>query len=364
MKDLVHEAQHADGGDQTPHTFVHSHTFLNCAGAPGSNTALNMPKIDFHQHCRHEDEVGLEELLKVNADWNVERCVLLALRPLGSTREEVSRRNDWVLMMSQKFPQIVPFVTVIEDDHAAPRMFQACLARGAKGLKLIGWHSSFIERHDYDLRHPSLMEVYRVAEEWQVPVLAHVFVGFVGKKDYIADLDVIMTTFPRLRFVLAHFGLGFDDHNFPSLERLIAKHSSLYVDTSFYGGYKEVWFSRVSNHARELRRLVLRFPRQVLFGSDVFADSRHQSGVTYSRALRSSASLLQFDTFACLEFERTKFFDHMEYDRFGPVNYDPMNLKGLDLAGNDEVLWRILRDNALGVLGLARKNDTCERATD
>lgn len=354
VQDLVHDVPPDSDGKQAQHSFCHSDTFLNYADSHGVPTALNMPKIDFHQHCRHEDQAGLEELLKTNAEWNVERCVLLALRPLiGSTRDEVMRRNDWVLLMARTFPQVVPFVTIIEDDPMSPRMFVDCLEKGAKGLKLIGWHSAFIEKYDYDLCNPALMEVYRIAAARSVPVLAHVFVGMSGaKRDYAADIDTIMTSFPRLRFVLAHLGLGFDEGSLPSLEYLAEKHRRLYFDTSFYGGYKEVWFSRVSNRADVLKRFVLRFPRQVLFGSDVFADSRHLGEVSYSRALRSSASLLQFNTFACLEFRRTDHFEHIEYDKFGPVNFDPLRLRGLDLAGNQEVLRRCIRENAMEVLGL------------
>lgn len=86
------------------------------------------------------DEEGLEALLAANKSWGVKRCVLLSLRLPKTGRRDVRARNDWVLAMAQKHTEIVPFVTVIEDDPKAAVMFQDYVSRGAKGLKLIGWH--------------------------------------------------------------------------------------------------------------------------------------------------------------------------------------------------------------------------------
>ena len=62
-------------------------------------------------------------------------------------RRDVRRRNDWVLAMGEKYPgEVVPFVTVIEDDPRSPQMFASALNRGAKGLKLIGWHSAYVKK--------------------------------------------------------------------------------------------------------------------------------------------------------------------------------------------------------------------------
>merc|ERR1719446_1340825 len=146
--------------------------------------------------------------------------------------------------MAHKHPSLIPFVTVIEDDSLAPEMFSECLDRGAKGLKLIGWHSNYIKQFDYDLRLPSLMEVFRLAESSQVPVLIHLWLGYSKtKRNYVEDLDAILTEMPRLRFVLAHFGLGFDPETLPLLTRLASRHRNLYFDTSLYGSFCEVWFS-------------------------------------------------------------------------------------------------------------------------
>jgi hypothetical protein len=98
-------------------------------------TSLGLPKIDFHQHCTTGDEEGLALLLRSNAACNVERAVLLALRNPG---EDASRANDFVLAAAAKHPTIIAFATVVEDDPHAADVLSDAIARGARGLKLIG----------------------------------------------------------------------------------------------------------------------------------------------------------------------------------------------------------------------------------
>lgn len=314
-----------------------------------------MSKIDFHQHCTHDDEEGLTALLECMDEWKVERGVLLCLRLIGDTRKDVKKRNDWVLTMARKYPdQIVPFCTVIEDDPKAPQMFEECLNGGAKGLKLIGWHSDYIKKHDYDLRHPSLMQIYRIAAARGVPVLAHIWIGYSDTKhDYLRDLDFILAENPSLVFVLAHFGLGFDPQSLPGLDILASKYPNLYFDTSLYGAHCELWFARASNQAEALGKFVRAYPDQILFGSDVFA-SRLKRSYEYTDALRGSVGLVELEELACPEFRKTEYFQNNMYDKYGKVDFDPYHLCGLQVDASKELdlLEKIMYGNAARILGL------------
>jgi len=316
-----------------------------------------MSKIDFHQHCTHDDEEGLGQLLECNKEWTVERGVLLCLRLIGDTRKDVKRRNEWVLAMGKKYPdQVVPFCTVIEDDPKAPQMFEECLNAGAKGLKLIGWHSDYIKKHDYNLRHPSLLEIYRKAAARGVPVLAHIWIGYSDTKhDYLCDLDLILTENPSLIFVLAHFGLGFDPLSLPGLEILASKHPLLHFDTSLYGAHCELWFSRASNQAKALGNFVRAFPNQVLFGSDVFA-TRMKRPYEYNDALRGSVALVELEELACPEFRKTEYFTNNFSDKYGRVDFNPYHLFGLNVNVNEELelLEKIMYENAAKILKLPK----------
>jgi len=260
--------------------------------------------------------------------------------------------------MGQKYPdQIVPFCTVIEDDPRAPKMFEECLHAGARGLKLIGWHSDYIKKHDYDLRHPSLMAIYRIAAARGVPVLAHIWIGYPDTKyDYISDLDQILTENPSLIFVLAHFGLGFDPLSLPSLKTLVSKHPNLYFDTSLYGAHCELWFARASNQAEALGEFVRMFPSQILFGSDVFA-SRMKRSCEYIEALRGSVALVELEELACPEFRNTDYFNEKKNEfgfKYGRTKFDPYHLRGLNVNTGEELelLKKILYGNAARILGL------------
>lgn len=311
------------------------------------------PKIDFHQHCISGDEEGLQALLAVNAEWGIERCVLLSLRLIKSTRSDVRSRNDWVLKMASKFPQVVPFVTVIEDDPLASRMFEECLGRGARGLKLIGWHSEYIRKHDYDLCNPALMDVFRLAAAHSVPVLLHLWIGYSKtKRDYCQSLDQILTELPALRLVLAHFGLGFDPENLPDIIKLAQRHRNLYVDTSLYGSNCELWFTRGSNQAGPLASFVRQFPKQVLFGTDIFG-SRLKQPKELTEAMSASISFLTNETLVCEEFKVTDYIARTREDKYGLIAFDPLRLQGLHLEDNPELLTWVFRQNALDILDLA-----------
>jgi predicted TIM-barrel fold metal-dependent hydrolase len=254
--------------------------------------------------------------------------------------------------MGQKYEAVIPFVTVIEDDRGAAEMFKECLEQGAKGLKLIGWHSNYIKMFDYDLRLPSLMQVFRLAEEWEVPVLVHLWLGYSKTtRDYVQDLDGILTEFPRLRFVLAHFGLGFDPDTLPLVTALAERHRNLYFDTSLYGSFCEVWFSRASNQSSPLRDLVCRFPRQILFGTDVFG-SRVKQAKEYHDALRASVGFITKESISCMEFRKTEYFKTQAKDKYGTVVFEPDRIHSLHLGNHEKLLDRIFLQNAKDILKL------------
>ena len=280
-------------------------------------TSVSAMKIDFHQHCVTGDESGLESLLRANRAMGVRKAVLLALRVPGSTAADVTRANDFVLSAAQRHSsELIPFVTIIEDDPNAASMLSECVARGARGLKLIGWSAAFIRAHDYDLCSPVMRSVFEVCEAHCLPVVAHIFTSFseeeqasmrVGEeeqasreeeqasrdskpappsppppaptspppppmqppfkvsatRDYLAEIDQLLSSHPQLILILAHFALGFDASRLPRLHALLARHPNLHIDTSLYGGVS--W--RVRAATLGTRALALHSPRHLHFAA-------------------------------------------------------------------------------------------------
>ena len=310
-------------------------------------------KIDMHQHCTACDDDGLATLLKANKACRVRCAVLLALRPPGSTVADVRRANDWVMSAAARHPsEIVPFITVLEDDPGASAMVREYASKGAKGVKLIGWAERYIKAHDYDLRSEAMLGVWAAAEELHLPVVAHISIGYDPSR-YLADLQDILTKHPKLLLILAHFGLGFDSANLPKLRQLLHDHQTLHIDASLYGGAREKWLHRASNRAEALREVVMAFPNQVLFGTDAFGTKGRAESVL-TNALRASCLLLECDEYACPELLRTAYFDEeggKVDEGYGPRRFEPLRLRGLGLK-EPALLKALLYGNAARILGL------------
>jgi hypothetical protein len=234
-------------------------------------------------------------------------------------------------------------------------MFESAIEHGARGLKLIGWSGTFIKQYDYDLRSSVMKSVFRLAEARRVPILAHVWLGcqHVPHRDYVADLDAIMSEHPELRLILAHWGLGFSAMTLPRLSDLLSRHTNLYLDTSLYGGGRAKWLGRASEHSAALRLLVHEHPGQICFGSDVFGQ-RFMGAQYYEDALRTSYAMVAADEVRARPGEFP--MDPQKFDAeggWGPTTFDARAMRGLGLGGaNPELLGKISADNAASLLGV------------
>lgn len=348
--------------------------------ASSERTLLQAPKIDFHVHCANGDEEGLEALLRSNRSAGISKAVLLSLRSWDASVKDVRHANDWVLSACARHAsELIPFVTILESDEGAAAMLREYVSRGARGLKLIGWTGACIRRFDYDLLGPTMRSVFAVAEECALPVVLHLYLGVAdeaGKpedshngssRDYLAELETLLSAHPRLVLVLAHFGLGFDEVRLPRLNTLLASFPSLHLDTSLYGGAKVKWFGKASNRAGALADTVSRFPRQFLFGTDNFG-SRQRAEHVYHDAVRASCLHLARQRFSCPELLGAA-TEPSEVSRVtgGSASASSTGgrravalgrgaadnrvaLKGLNLASSPNLLRAVLFDNAARLL--------------
>lgn len=346
---------------------------------------LQAEKIDFHVHCASGDEAGLAALLRCNRSTGISKAVLLALRNPQATVEDVRRINDWVLSASARHPsEIVPFVTILESDEHAATMLREYVDRGACGLKLIGWTGACIRQFDYDLLGPTMQAVFQTAEACSLPVLIHLYLGIADEdesqrasagaehailggpyRDYLSELNQLLSAHPGLTLVLAHFGLGFDEKRLPRLHELLARHPNLYLDTSLYGGARVKWFGKASRRAEALAKTVALFPRQVLFGTDNFG-SRQRAERVYRDAVRASCLHLACSRFVCPEFQAAdatgsaaaagareasaRMAGSVGRSRVGTAKDDGAALNGLDLQSSPALLRAVLFENASRLL--------------
>lgn len=280
-------------------------------------------KIDFHQHIY--SSANIQDYLKVMELFNVERAVMLSLRGIGDS-SIYSRSNDFVLGLQQRYPdRIVAYTTIEEEDNNSLNVLKECVRRGARGLKLIGWHLKYIRKYGISLTDKNMYRLYGFCNKEEVPILIHLRLSHDER--YYMDLEKILSDFKNLKIILAHGGM--DLRNTWKLDRLLGKYPNLYFDLSFYGTYHEKWFRHVSKHRDEFRNLILKYSDQVLWGTDVFPSAKR--GYDYLvDAMNCSISLVEKETFVCPAFKKEE------------------ELKGLYLP--PRVLRKIYYKNALKLL--------------
>jgi predicted TIM-barrel fold metal-dependent hydrolase len=125
--------------------------------------------------------------------------------------------------------------------------------------------------------HPVLMEIYRLAGEYRVPVLLHWTIGSraereAGTREGFQALKRVLAGHPATTFILAHLGRGPAPHrenHFAVLEHLLQRYPNLRLDLA--GLHRDLYDEegRLTPFAYELLDLIKRFPRRFLLGLDL-----------------------------------------------------------------------------------------------
>jgi len=147
---------------------------------------------------------------------------------------------------------------------------------------------------------PGLMELYRLAAEFQVPVLIHWTIGSLsekepGTKPSYQQLKKALGTNPKTLFILAHCGKGPPPlrQNFEDiLDYLLKQYKNLHLDIS---GLQDDLFAddgTTTTFGKLLMRLIEKYPHQFMLGFDL-----GEPGALFSEA---SATIKLFRKFLSL----------------------------------------------------------------
>lgn len=280
-------------------------------------------KIDFHQHMYTSSQV--EDYFKVMDLFNIEKSIVLSLRDINNS-DVYEENNEFVLWLQEGYPdRVVAYTTIEEEDENSLEAFQKTVEEGSQGLKLIGWHSNYIRKYNVSLTDKNMYRLYKFSEENKLPILAHIRLS--EPKGYYEDLAKISSDFPNLKIILAHGGLELN--NLKKLDLLMKENPNLYIDFSFYGTYYPYWFGQVGKYHYEFRNLIIKYPDQVLWGTDVYPSTSRGYDYMVS-AIDCSIKLVEELSFTCPGFE------------------DNETLTGLNLP--PKVLKKIYYDNAVKLL--------------
>ena len=234
--------------------------------------------------------------------------------------------NDFVLQLQEDYPgRVIAYTTIEEEDENSLEVFRKTVDEGSQGLKLIGWHGAYIRQYNISLIDEKMYELYEFSEENELPIVDHIRMSESG--EYYQDLTKILSDFPNLKIILAHGGL--DLNNLKKLDLLLEENPNLYIDLSFYGTYYKYWFKQVGKHYYDFRNLIIKYPDQVLWATDLYPST--DRGYDYMvSAIDCSVKLFEELSFKCPGFE------------------DNETLTGLNLP--PKVLKKIYYDNAVELL--------------
>jgi hypothetical protein len=163
------------------------------------------PVFDIHVHLR-EGEASLREYKTDVASAGIELRGLGAMwfggpyQALAGKPEDVRIRNDALIALAKKHPEVVPIATVHPyDGQAALDELARVAARGVKVLKLHAHTQKF------DVTDPRVLALVSKAGELDVIVLMDNANIVPGDSENLFNLAVRA---PKTKFVFAHMGTG------------------------------------------------------------------------------------------------------------------------------------------------------------
>jgi len=219
-------------------------------------------KIDMHEHYYVGGNIDL--FLRALGCFGISRVVLL---PTGLAPDNRFYKANWAGLMiwAKQYPnQIIPFCTIDEADPHAGELVEQYILEGAKGIKLIGGHPEY---YDEPLNSANMYKVYEMAAKYDVPVLIHA--SLVNIPELNDQLDQVLTDFPGVNFVFAHYGNTLTRGvHLDVIAELLDKHPNLYTDLS-QGGSITSYYAYLDRDLDTIRNFVITYQDRILFGSDL-----------------------------------------------------------------------------------------------
>jgi len=187
----------------------HTHIFSPYAREHRNDLATTDPFFSFVYADQGERMVGVEELLAAMEEGGVEQSVVCGSPWQGA--ERIRRENDYLLESAHKYPQqIIPFITLPQEEGAAIAELERCSAAGARGVGELA-PGTYGDRLWPIAR---MQPLFAAIKEKGFPILIHVNepVGhpYPGKgRVVLAEIEALVNALRGIPAVLAHWGGGF-----------------------------------------------------------------------------------------------------------------------------------------------------------
>lgn len=239
------------------------------------------------------------------------------------------------------------------DGRDFPRQVRELQARGFAGIKMMEGSPYWKSWLPHPLDHEYFRPFWDAAEETRVPITLHLanpisswrsdapadramYRDAEPQEEYFRQAEAVLAAHPRLRITFAHF--MFLAPQLDRLSRLFGRYPEMRVDLAM--GHEYMYY--LSDDVPKARQFFIQWADRILYGTDV--NDRNSTRLARAKADQVRLFLETDQTFT----SQTSI----------AMNQPPLvesngrsELHGLNLPQN--VLEKILRDNALSLLGTA-----------
>lgn len=213
-----------------------------------------------HEHFRKGGNINL--FLKLMKKFNIEKVVFV---PTGKPPLNFGYKSNMeeLFKIAKLHNEIIPFATICESDPRSPKILKLAIKKGARGLKLIGYHPSFKAP---PLTSKKMKKIFEICRNFELPVLIHINLNRYPQ--LIQQFEEILDEFNDVNFIAAHYAkLAKEKVKLGLCHQLLKKHKNLFIDTTMGGGTK-VYLKNIHYQPNKYRKFLIKNKKRVVWGSD------------------------------------------------------------------------------------------------
>ena len=306
------------------------------------------PKFDAHVHLGSKK--GIPNLIKFREEFNIKKSVGIVW---DDNIEELETKYPGKFVLAKYFrskhlftPNSDPklLIEAIEEIHQN----NFPIVKFWFGPRVRDYVKEYfkIETKEIHLSDPFFKSIFAKMEELGLILLIHVGdpdlwyekvyqpeSHYGTKKDHLADFEEILSSFPKLKVLQAHFGGQPED--LENLSRWFESYPNYYIDSS-----SARWMAReLGRYPEKARDFFIRHSDRILFGTDIVQDRNKPISTYYKTRYYTFQALLE----TSVRDLALPFPD--------PENDNKTKINGLDLPLN--VLKKIYWENANNFFNLS-----------
>lgn len=252
--------------------------------------------FDMHEHFREGGKMGV--YLKVAKKLGITHSVFV---PTGSAPDNGGYEKHMAALLKEQRrhrKSVIAFCTVDDEDPKSAEIFENCLKKGGKGLKLLNGHPEF---YDAPLDSENMVKLFKVARKYDVPVLIHASVYRLPSAD--KEFRNLLDQFEDVRVQFAHScSVIYNGVHLEICEEYLEKYPNLYIDLSMGGGLpRYLKYMKDETARQQIRDFVIKYQDRAFYGTDMIlmAKGNTTKAAWIEKRIRCDFDLLEKKEFTC-----------------------------------------------------------------